>query len=261
MTLGEAAILGVVQGLSEFLPISSSAHLVLFEEWLGIGSADLVFEIGVHAGTLLSILIYFRKYLWEYTTALFGRGQSQAEISTARRELLLIVIGSIPAGIIGVLFKDELEAMFNDPVATAIQLVITGVILLSTLLRRPGVKDVTIPSSWWIGVAQAVAIIPGISRSGSTIATGLWAGIRPARVAEFSFILSIPAVAGAILLTLPEAWGSGRLGMPHLLGAIVAAVSGYAALKLVFTLLRGGRFAFFGVYCIIVGALAAILLR
>ena len=261
MTLGEAAILGLVQGLSEFLPISSSAHLVLFEQWLGIGSADLVFEIAVHAGTLLSILVYFRKHLWEYTTALFGHGETQAEISTARRELLLIVIGSIPAAIIGVLFKDELEAMFNDPVSTAIQLVITGVILLSTLLRKPGVKDVTIPSSWWIGVAQAVAIIPGISRSGSTIATGLWAGIRPARVAEFSFILSIPAVAGAILLTIPNAWGSGRLGLPHLLGAAVAAVSGYAALRMVFAFLRGGRFAFFGVYCIIVGALAAIFLR
>lgn len=260
MTLGEAAILGVVQGLSEFLPISSTGHLVLFEEWLHIGSADLVFEIAVHAGTLLAVLVYFRKHLWDYTTALFARGQSSTEPQLARRELWLIVIGSIPAGVIGVLFKDEFEVMFADPMASAVQLIITGVILLSTLFHKPGDRDVSVWDSIWIGIAQAISILPGISRSGATIATGLWAGIRPARVAEFSFILSIPAVAGAILLTLPEAWGSGRLGMPHLIGAIVAAVSGYVAIRIVFAFLRGGRFALFGVYCLIVGALATILL-
>jgi undecaprenyl-diphosphatase len=261
MTLGEAAILGLVQGLSEFLPISSSGHLVLFEEWLGIGSADLVFEIAVHAGTLLAIFIYFRKYLWEYTTALFGLRESHMASSVARRELLLIIIGTVPAGVIGVMFKAEFEAMFADPMASAIQIIITGLILLSTLLRKQGHRDVSVLDSLWIGIAQAVSILPGISRSGATIATGLWAGIRPARVAEFSFILSIPAVAGAILLTIPEAWGTGQLGPSHLVGAFVAFVSGYVALRIVFAFLRSGRFALFGVYCLVVGALAAIFLR
>lgn len=261
MTLGEAVILGVVQGLSEFLPISSSGHLVLAEHWFGIGSADLTFEIALHAGTLLSIFIYFRKYLWEFATDLLARGKSPEQIAYGRRELLLILIGSIPAAVVGLAFKDEIETMFADPMASAIQLVITGFILLSTLLRKQGTRELSLFDSWWIGCAQAVAILPGISRSGATICTGLWAGVRPSRVAEFSFILSIPAIGGAMLLTLPKAWSGGHLGLPHVVGAAVAAITGYAALRMVFAFLRGGRFAFFGVYCIIVGALAMYLLR
>lgn len=260
MTLGEAVILGVVQGLSEFLPISSSAHLVLVEHWLGISSADLVFEVAVHAGTLLSVIWFFRQRLLEFIQATIGRGDPSKTISS-RREILWLIIGTIPAVVIGLAFKDEIEQTFSDPMMTALQLVITGVFLLSLKFVRQGVKELGASSSWWIGVAQAVSILPGISRSGATICTGLWMGIRPALAAEFSFLLSIPAVAGAIVLMLPDAWGSGRLGMPHLVGAVIAGITGYVALRMVFAFLRGGRFALFGVYCVIVGALAMYLLR
>lgn len=260
MTLGEAIILGVVQGLSEFLPVSSSAHLVLVEHWLGITSADLVFEVAVHAGTLLAVIWFFRSRLLEYAQTAIGRGDASRTTAT-RREILWLVIGTIPAVVVGLEFKDEIEATFSDPFQTAIQLLLTGVLLLSLRFRKPGDKEVGPSSSWWIGVAQAISILPGISRSGATICTGLWMGIRPAVAAEFSFLLSIPAVGGAIVLMLPDAWGSGKLGMPHLVGALVAALTGYVALRLVFAFLRSGRFALFGVYCIIIGALAIYLLR
>lgn len=260
MTLGEAVILGVVQGLSEFLPISSSAHLVLVEHWLGITSADLVFEVAVHAGTLLSVVWFFRKRLLEFAHVSIGRGES-TQFAVGRREILWLIIGTVPAAIVGLVFKDQIEVAFSDPFQTAIQLFITGLLLLSLTFCRTGSKNISLSSSWWIGCAQAVSILPGISRSGATIYTGIWLGIRPAVAAEFSFLLSIPAVGGAIVLMIPDAWGSGRLGAPHLLGAVVAAVTGYAALRLVFAFLRGGRFALFGVYCVIVGALSAILLR
>ena len=260
MTIGEAIILGIVQGLSEFLPVSSSAHLVLVEHWLGISSADLIFEVAVHAGTLLSVLWFFRARLLEFARATIGSGV-ESRFSTGRREVLWLIVGTIPAAIIGLAFKDQIEATFSDPFQTAIQLIIAGLLLLSLKSCKFGNKDVTLASSWWIGCAQAVSILPGISRSGATICTGLWMGIRPAVAAEFSFLLSIPAVGGAIILMLPDAWGSDRLGMAHLVGATVAAFTGYGALRLVFAFLRGGRFALFGVYCVIVGALAAFLLK
>lgn len=261
MTLGEAVILGLVQGLAEFLPISSSGHLVLVEHWLGITSADLVFEVAVHAGTLLSVLWFFRERLLEFAKAVVGKGQSTEAVSHSRQQILYLFIGTIPAAVIGLLFKDEIERVFADSHMAAVFLMVTGVILLSTYLRRQTTRELSPVSAFLIGCAQAVSILPGISRSGSTISAGLWCGVRPAVAAEFSFLLSVPAVGGAILLTLPDAWGTGRLGAPHLVGAIVAAVTGYIALKLVFAFLRSGRFALFGVYCLIVGALATFLLK
>lgn len=261
MTLGEAVILGVVQGLSEFLPISSSGHLVLVEHWLGISSADLVFEVAVHAGTLLSVLWFFRTRLVEFALAVIGKGTTVESVSHSRRQILYLIIGTIPATVIGLSFKDRIEQVFADSHIAAVFLMVTGVILLSTYLRKQLTREITSFNAFLIGCAQAVSILPGISRSGSTISAGLWCGIKPAMAAEFSFLLSIPAVGGAILLTMPDAWGTGRLGLPHLVGAIVAAATGYVALKLVFAFLRGGRFALFGVYCLIVGALATFLLK
>lgn len=261
MTLSEGVILGVVQGLAEFLPISSSGHLVLVEHWLGITSDDLVFEVAVHAGTLLSVLWFFRARLLEFAQAVIGRGESAQTIASARRQIGFLIIGSIPAAVIGLLFKDQIETVFADPYISAIFLMVTGAILLSTYFKKNTREDLTGHKSFLIGCAQAVAILPGISRSGSTISAGLWCGVRPALAAEFSFLLSIPAVGGAILLTLTDTWGSGLVGIPHFVGALVAAVTGYAALRTVFAFLRGGRFALFGVYCLIVGALATILLQ
>lgn len=261
MTLGEAVILGLVQGLAEFLPISSSGHLVLVEHWLGISSADLIFEVAVHAGTLLSVLVYFRSRLYELSMAAIGKGGDAASISHSRRLIVYLAIGSTPAAAVGLLFKDTIEAAFANSHIAAVFLIVTGVLLLSTYLRKHSDRDLSPVSAFVIGCAQAVAILPGISRSGSTISAGLWCGVKPALAAEFSFLLSIPAVLGAIILTLTDVWGTGQLGVPHLVGAFVAAVTGYYALRLVFAFLRGGRFGLFGVYCVVVGVLAVILLR
>ncbi|MEW5701189.1 MAG: undecaprenyl-diphosphate phosphatase [Candidatus Zixiibacteriota bacterium] len=260
MTTWDAILLGAVQGLTEFLPVSSSGHLVLVEHWIGLPSDMLTFDIAVHVGTLLAVLIYFHRQLADLFLGLLGRPRPAASPRAARRLLLLLVIGSIPAGIIGLLFKTQIEAVFAAPRMGAALLMVTGVLLLVMKLFPVGHLDVGGGRAWWIGCAQAVAILPGVSRSGSTIATGCMLGVAPAKAAEFSFLLSIPAVGGAAILGLKDAWGTGSLGSAHLIGAIVAALTGLVALRTVFATLQRGRFAWFGVYCLLVGFLSVLLI-
>ena len=170
------------------------------------------------------------------------------------------MIGSLPAGVLGVLFKSQIETAFAAPRLVAALLMATGAWLLAMRLFPTGHKEISGRRAWWIGCAQAVAILPGVSRSGSTIATGCMLGIEPARAAEYSFLLSIPAVGGATLLAIKDAWGAGTLSVAHLVGLIVAAVTGLAALHLVFAVLKRGRFVWFGVYCLLVGAVSSLLL-
>jgi undecaprenyl-diphosphatase len=260
-------ILGIVQGLTEFLPVSSSGHLVIAERVLGIQSADLSFPVAVHVGTLAAVIVYFRHRIADILRA-FIRGSDSRSCQTSgstrgieRTMLAFILIASIPAGVIGVLFKDRIEMAFAAPFAAALCLMVTGLWLLASGAIRPGTRPVSWWRAWWIGVAQAIAIIPGISRSGSTIATGMMLGVEPSKAAEFSFLLSIPAVLGATLLSIPDALHAGRFGPAHLVGLIVAALTGYLALRLVFATIRRGRFAWFGVYCLLAGGAAAIWLR
>jgi len=268
MNLTDALILGIMQGLTEFLPVSSSGHLVLVERLMGIRSADISFPVAVHVGTLIAVVIYFRSHIAAILAAFVRHRQDVPATArpahdpvTERRMVLFLIVGSIPAGIVGVLFKDRIEMAFAAPLAAALFLMVTGLWLLLSRLFPTGGRSIGWRSACWIGVAQGAAVIPGISRSGSTIATGMILGVRPVEAAEFSFLLSIPTVFGATLLSMPKALAEGQLGSIHLTGLIAAAITGYLALRLLFATIRRGRFGWFGVYCLLAGGSAAIWLR
>jgi undecaprenyl-diphosphatase len=261
MSLWEAAILGLVQGLTEFLPVSSSGHLVLVEKMLGMRPDGLVFEVAVHTGTLVAILVYFRQRIGELIGGLLGRGDDRVATAQSRRLLFYLILGSIPAGVIGVAFKSEITAFFDSPQIAAVLLLVTGVWLLVMHFGARERGTLTTGRAWWIGCAQAAAILPGISRSGATIATGALLGVPTKVAAEFSFLLSIPAVLGATILEIPDAMAYGGVDAAALVGALVAGITGYWALAGVFAALRRGRFIWFGVYCLAAGAVALVLLR
>lgn len=260
MTILDAILLGIIQGLTEFLPISSSGHLVLAEHWLGVQPGDLSFEVAVHVGTLIAVGVFFRKQLWSLIKSAIGQTEDVERLRMDRRLIMLLIIGTLPAVVIGLAFKSPIERIFSHPLAAAVALMVTGVwlLLMRAFTRRD--RPLAPSNSFLIGIAQSVAILPGISRSGSTIATGVMLGVSPSVAAEFSFLLSVPAVLGASVLALPEAFTFGRFGLGHVVGALCAAVVGYLAIRWVFAALRRGSFHWFGIYCLVLGAVATVLL-
>lgn len=269
MSILQAIILGVVQGLTEFLPVSSSGHLVLVEHLLNVPRAnDITFEVFVHFGTLLSILLVFWKdilailksVLNAFSPSHFNR-QYYRE-NEHFRLALSIIVGSIPAGIIGLKYEHQITGAFTDPKLVAVMLVLTGLILFLTRLARPiEGKSVGIGTSFLIGIAQAIAITPGISRSGSTISAAMYLRISPVNAAKFSFLLSLPAVLGATLLKTKHVIEAGTLpigALPLIVGMVVAFVSGYAAIKYLLRVIERGKFSWFSLYCLAVGILGII---
>ncbi|MEW5796366.1 MAG: undecaprenyl-diphosphate phosphatase [Candidatus Zixiibacteriota bacterium] len=251
MTYFDATLLGVVQGLTEFLPVSSSGHLVLVQEYLRVHEADLAFDLVLHLGTLVAVFIYFRSAIWRLIRALFGSGTPDD-----RKMIIWLVIGTIPAGVIGVLFEEYFEQAFGSPVSTSWELIVTGLILLATRFVRAGQRPISLMPTIWMGIGQAVAIMPGISRSGTTIAAGLFAGVKPSVAAEFSFLLSIPAIAGAVLLKSGEiVRAPAALYGPYLAGFLFSLVFGLLSVYVVLTTVKRGRFDWFAYYCFAVGAL------
>lgn len=242
MNILTSVILGIIQGITEFLPVSSSAHLVIFQKLLNFEQPGVLFDVILHAGTLLAVLIYFRKRLFSLTP----------------RMLILLFVGTIPAAVIGFLFQDQLEASFGDVKMVGVQLLITGVLCFLIDKATARRETMSVFDSFLIGFAQAAAIIPGISRSGSTIFAGVYRGLDKAAVAEFSFLLSIPAIAGAIVLQVikyrSEDINIGSYG----LGFIMAFVFGVLSIKILLDLLKSKQFKYFGLYCLIVGALVII---
>jgi len=252
MNYYEAFLLGIIQGLTEFLPISSSAHLVLTEHFLGLKEPGVLFELMVHFGTLLSVLLYFRKRILGMITSVFVR-----DISADKRMIIYLTVGTIPAVIAALLFEDFFVDAFSSPILVSVLLMVTGVILLATRFAKDKKLSINIPRSLIIGAGQALSILPGISRSGTTISTGLFLGINPYEAAEFSFLLSIPAICGAIIfkarsiLTIQ----SGIFG-PYLLATITSFLTGILAVYILLSLIRKGQFTYFGIYCLIVGGIA-----
>jgi len=239
----------LIQGLTEILPISSSGHLVLTEYIMHLKQPGILFELMVHFGTLLSVLVYFRKRIFMLYKSLFD-----SSLQTERKMIYYLIVGTIPAVIAALLFGDFFEEAFSSPIMTSIMLLSTGLILLSTKLARPRKLKLNIPRSILIGIGQALAILPGISRSGTTISTGLFIGIKPYEAAEFSFLLSIPAILGAIVfkfesvlsLNLDILW-------PYLVGTAVAFLTGLFAVYILLDLIRKGKFVYFGIYCLFAG--------
>ncbi len=244
--------MGIVQGLTEFLPVSSSGHLALFRELLNTDAAsDAGFEVAVHAGTLLSVLVYFRKKILSIMRELIsGMGDG-------RRLALYIIVGTIPAGVFGLFLKDRIEIFINNTTIVGFALCFTAILLF---VGERYAKEIVssgkmgVGRSIVIGFAQAVAIIPGISRSGATIAVAMLTGVTKASAVDYVFILSLPAVGGATLLTALD-WVNGSLsvGAGHFAGAITAAVSGYLAIALILRVVASGKLYWFSLYCLVVG--------
>ncbi len=253
MTFLEACWLGVVQGLTEFFPVSSSGHLVIFQSIFGLEEdGGLLFEISVHVATLLAIVAFYHARILELLRGVFLR-RSEALVYVGK-----LAVGTLPAVIVGLSAKDFIEHHGRHPMFTGGALLVTGAILWTTRTTVRGAQDST--PSWrtalLVGCAQAVAILPGISRSGSTVAVALALGMAPAAAAEFSFLLGIIAIAGAAVLMLPELAVASPEQLSALwVGGIAAGVTGLAAIAAFVRLLQGGRFHLFAWYAWAVGSL------
>lgn len=272
MSLLEAVILGVVQGLTEFLPISSSGHLVMTEYLLGISMPGVLLEVVLHVGTLLSVVIVYRGRLLGLT-----RGALTGD-RTAWRYILLLGLATVPAGLVGLFLKDPIETAFDTPAVTGFMLLVTGLLLYSTRWAARGrgaatgepdaaaevegaeatalhASPVGIGVATAMGLAQAFAILPGISRSGTTITTGLWGKVDAVRAAEFSFLMSIPAIAGAAVLQVGDVHEVTAGALPLAVGFLAALLSGIVAIRSLVWLLRRQGFHRFAYYVWLVGAL------
>jgi undecaprenyl-diphosphatase len=274
MNLFETLILGVVQGLTEFLPVSSSAHLVIVENILKIKSESISFEVFLHFGTFMAVVIIYRKEIWgmikslRYILVRKDNSVSSAGSALGGKEYLrllgLIIIGSIPAGFLGLLFKDIVEKSFSSISLVSSMLIVTGIFLWLTRLSKATEQKINFADSIIIGSAQAFALLPGISRSGFTIGTGLFRRIDKTKAADFSFLLSLPAIFGATLLKLKDCLvekPSSHLILLYLLGSLFAFIFGYLAIKFLLSVLRKGKFEYFGYYCVLAGILSLIFLR
>lgn len=268
----DAILLGIVQGLTEFLPISSSGHLVLGEHMLGLFANDrqnVLLEVVLHLGTLLAVVVAYRHDLVCLVSSLLPSGNSNEPERTRCSSHLLIrmlLLGSIPAALVGILFKSQITALFSEPRLVAGLLIVTGLILLAGDRARKG-ERVAEETGWWrsllIGMAQALAILPGISRSGSTIVVGLLLGIKPIEAARFSFLLSIPAVGGAALLQVVDLLrGDIQVGIEPaalLAGFAASAIVGYMALQWLLVAVRKRNLSIFALYCLLLGSLFLLL--
>ena len=247
----EVTLLSVLQGIAEFLPISSSGHLVLGKNLLGMQELGMRIDIFLHVGTLLAIFAFY--------FAIIRRIILNLEWSY----MLKVVVSAVPAGIVGVLFKDQLEAAFTSPKMVGAALIFTGVVLTATRFLPKGEKEVSFGRAFLMGIAQAIAILPGVSRSGMTLAAARASKVEAEKSAEFSFLMSAPPIAGAALLELLKSlkesgaaetaevsWGL------TIYGSLLAAVVGYFSLKILLKSLKGRWFWLFGPYCIVAGALA-----
>lgn len=250
-----AVIWGLVQGLTEFLPISSSGHLVIIPELLDqlgmdIQPPSLAVSAVLHLGTLIAVLVYFRSDLMKVL-----RFREDPE---GRRIALLVLVGTIPAVVVGLPLRDRIEQIQEDVTMVGLAMIGTGVILIIGQIFAKGLRqliDGRVPDAIVVGIAQAFALIPGISRSGITISAGNTRAFEPTQAARFSFLLGIPAIAGAGLLSLPDLLGSGEFGIDLVVGMVVAAVSGYFAIAFLLAALRRVGLIPFAVYCLIVGTL------
>lgn len=251
----ETTILAVLQGIAEFLPISSSGHLVLGKALLGVKEPGIRLDIFLHVGTLFAIAAFYWRVIWRILREYDWKYVAK------------IVVSAIPAGVIGVLFKDQLEEFFSSPHAVGAALLFTGIVLLATKVLPKGDKDVSFLGAIVMGLAQAVAILPGVSRSGMTLAAARASKIEAAKSAEFSFLMSAPPIAGAALLEVLKAMKENCPNCPStetawplvIYGGVLAAVVGYFSLAFLLKALKSDRFWMFGPYCLLAGGITLIL--
>jgi len=253
VTLWQAAVLGLVQGLAEFLPVSSSGHLRVLEVVTGVRAPGVFVEVALHVATLGSVLVVYGARLWRIVRGVAGRRPE--DLRTAG----LLVLGTVPAGVIGALFHHQVEAAATSLVLVGTGFILTGFMNWSTRRLGGGARpEPTVAGAVAIGFAQAVAaVFRGVSRSGSTVCAALWGGLAPAAAAEFSFLLAVPVIAGAALLEGRHASVDiAAVGaLPLAVGFALAFVSGIWSIRFLVALLRRGRFYAFAPYCWTVGVL------
>jgi len=254
----EALILGLIQGLTEFLPVSSSGHLELGKHILGVEfSENLTFTIVVHGATVLSTIIVF----WKTIIELF-RDFFQFKWNDSTKYVVKIFISMIPVLIIGLLFEEQIERMFTGNILfVGIMLLLTALLLGFTYYAKDKQKDISYKDSLIIGIAQAIAVIPGISRSGATIATGLYLGNKKEHIAKFSFLMVLIPIIGANLKSLMDADFSQSSTIsvtPLIIGFIAAFVTGLLACRWMINIVKRGKLIYFAIYCFIIGSIAII---
>lgn len=263
MNVGLAVILGFIQGLTEFLPVSSSGHLALFGNWFGMQQPDLAFDVLVHVATLAAILVYFRKDWLQLANQLLRRQQGDMP----RWVLLYLILSMIPAGLVGIFLKDKIALVHQHNEWVGVCLLITGVTLLLGLRMAEGGFEYR-KMNWVVliamSIAQALAVTPGISRSGATIMAGVFAGMQRKDCARFSFLMAVPVIGGAGLLTLKDLYEQPQalpsdLWVSYGAGFAAALVSGFVALAFLMKLLEGRNYFRFGYYCLAMGLLAIVL--
>jgi len=256
MTIFQAIIIGIIQGLTEFLPVSSSGHIELSKAILGVNlDHNLGFSIAVHVATVLSTLLVFRKDIIDLLTGFFN-----FKLNYQTHYVFKLLISAIPVGIVGVLFKDQIESLFEgNLVVVGAMLLVTAMLLALTRLIKPkATKPIGYIDSIIIGIAQAAAVMPGLSRSGATISTGLLIGKNRDEVARFSFLMVIIPVLGAAFLDIVKGDISNVLTAPIIAGFIAAFISGFLACSFMLRIVRKGNLYWFAIYCAIMGIVALI---
>lgn len=252
----QAVILGVVQGLTEFLPVSSSGHLQLANEILGTNldpESNLTFSLTLHAATVLSTIVILWSEIWRLIKGVFSRTFTEEQAY-----VLKIIISMIPVGIVGVFFKDYIEAAFSSIVVVGVMLLCTAVLLSFAYYAKPRQKEsISYRDAFIIGLSQALAVLPGLSRSGTTIATGLLLGNKKESVAQFSFLMVLPPILGNALLDIVKGdFGGGVEVVPTVAGFIAAFVTGCIACKWMIGIVKRGKLIWFALYCALAGAVA-----
>ena len=270
----EAVLLGLIQGLTEFLPVSSSGHLEIGKVLLGVETTDdLLFTTMVHAATVLSTIVVFRKQIWDLLSGFFGglkglKVENGALVCNGQTDYLLkMVVSMIPVFVVGVFFKDQVESLFGSITVVGVALVMTALLLFfSDYASRPGHKSIFPANtyrngiSYWqalaVGLGQAFAVIPGLSRSGTTISTGLICGVKREVMAQFSFLMVLVPILGETFLEIVGGeFGASSVGaLPLVLGFVSAFVSGLFACKVMIALVKKARLSWFALYCLLAAA-------
>lgn len=254
----QAIILGIVQGLTEFLPISSSGHLQLAREVMGVNITEsLAFDITLHVATILSTIVVLRNEIWRLIKGVFT---FSGKINEEQSYALKILLSMIPIGLVGIFCKDFIDDVSNNIWVVGIMLLCTASLLTFAYFAKPRQKsNISYRDSFIIGLAQAVATMPGLSRSGSTIATGLLLGNKKESVAQFSFLMVLPPILGSALLDIVKGdFGGSVEALPLIAGFIAAFVTGCLACRFMLEIVKRGKLIYFAIYCAVAGAVAIV---
>ncbi len=256
MDLLKSIFLGILQGATEFLPVSSSGHLFIAQRFLGLREPELSFDLLLHLGTLFAVVVFLRKEIFEILASLFRRERNFRGENWGRREILLLILSTIPTGVIGIAFKDTVETGLSVWGVGARYLLLSAYLLMSNLRLRHkwDPERIEIWEAVAIGIIQGLAVFPGLSRSGSTITLALLLGIAPARSVKYSFLISVPAILGAVVVTFFKGVSVLPGVLPSAAGFLASLVTGYLALLVVERLVIRGRFIRFAPYTLFLAA-------